>query len=87
MKKEIYYCDICGEESGAPRKNEGNIQVIFTTEQDEGRVTKPYFETVLIDWCEQCRYKALQGNAIFAEGAMGYNKYFFKDLSPTKEIK
>ncbi len=79
MKKEIYMCDICEEEAGAPRKGDGQVQVIFTTEQNEGRTTKPYFELVKIDWCEQCRHKALQGNVIFAEGAMGYNKYYFRD--------
>lgn len=77
MKKEIYYCDICKEESGAPRNGEGKVQVIFTTEQNEGRSTRPYFEIVDINWCEQCRYKALQGNAIWATGAMGYNEYRF----------
>ena len=77
MKKEIYFCDICKEESGAPRKGEGKVQVIFTTEQNEGRTSRPYFEIVDINWCEQCRYKALQGNAIWATGAMGYNEYRF----------
>ena len=78
MKKEIYMCDICGEEAGAPRKGDDTPrQVIFTTEQNEGRATKPYFDYVKIDWCEQCRMKALGGCAIFATGAMGYNKYEF----------
>ena len=80
MKKEIYICDICGEESGAPRKGDGKVQVIFTTEQNQGISTKPYFEFVSIDWCEQCRSKALAGNAIYATGAMGYNQYYFKEI-------
>ena len=79
MKKEIWYCDICKEESGAPRKGEGQVQVIFTTEQNEGRATKPYLEMVNIDWCEQCRNKVLSGQALFAKGAMGYNDYYFSE--------
>lgn len=82
MKKEIYICDICQEESGAPRTNDDVQRVIFTTETNEGRATKPYFSNVKLDWCEQCREKALAGNAIFAEGAMGHNKYFFRDTTP-----
>lgn len=79
MKKEIYMCDICGEEAGSPRTGDDVArQVIFLTEQNEGRSAKPYFEYVKFDWCEQCRYKALLGYAIYAEGAMGHNKYFFK---------
>lgn len=79
MKKEIYYCDICKEKLDAERTIEKNIQVIFVTEQNESKLTMPYLELVDLDWCEQCRYKALQGQAIFAEGAMGHNRYFFKD--------
>ena len=78
MKKEIYICDICEEEAGSPRSGQGSVQVIFLTETNEGQATKPYFQLVNIDWCEQCRTRALSGEAIFAEGAMGYNKYFFK---------
>ena len=81
MKKEVYYCDICGEESGAPRKGDEKMQVIFTTETNEGRACKPYLEFVHLDWCEQCRQRVLSGDAIFAEGAMGYNKYFFKAMN------
>lgn len=80
MKKEIYICDLCKEEIRSPRKGEKKVQVIFTTEQEQGiTIKQPYFELVDLDWCEQCKTKALNGKAIFASGAMGYNKYYFKD--------
>jgi hypothetical protein len=45
MKKEIYFCDIFGEEIGAQRTREGKggqkVQVIFTIEQNEGRAIRP----------------------------------------------
>lgn len=82
MKKEIYYCDICQKEAGSPRSRdlsaEETFQVIFTTEQNEGRSTESYLEYKKIDICENCRNRILIGEALFAEGAMGHNKYYFK---------
>lgn len=75
MKKEIYECDIC--ESEADNVNL-DIQVIFETECNEGRSTAPYFRDEVLDLCNICKEKNLRGNYIFASGAMGYNKYYFK---------
>lgn len=80
MKRIIYTCDICNVEIVKFEKPEQivKIQAIFTTEQNEGRTAEPYFELVNLELCTQCLTEALSGKAIFAEGAMGYNKYHFK---------
>jgi hypothetical protein len=75
MKKEIYECDIC---STTATNVNLDIQVIFETEQQEGRSTKSYFRDEILDLCNECKEKNLRGNYIFASGAMGYNKYYFK---------
>jgi hypothetical protein len=78
MKKEIHYCDVCEKQDNSlicyPHLN-----VIFLTEQTEGRNCDPYLSTENdIEICKDCNNKMLQGNFIYATGAMGYNKYFFK---------
>lgn len=75
MKKELYSCDVCGIE--VPENSRKKIQVIFLTDQNEGKAASPYFEINPLDLCHGCNAKALKGNAIYAEGAMGFNKYFF----------
>lgn len=77
MVEQKVLCDICKNEiyKHSPIK----IQVIFTTDQDEGRAVEPYFDLDSIDICDICKSHALAGNYIYAEGAMGYNKYFFKN--------
>lgn len=80
MKKEIYHCDIC--EAVINDGKGGNIgykmQVIFTTEQDEGRSSDPYFANEEIDICDECKERALCGHYVFARGAQGYNEYYFR---------
>lgn len=75
MKKEEYLCDICKKE--AKHKNL-ELQIIFLTEQQEGRNSEPYLDDAKIDLCDKCHQKLLKGNYIFARGAMGYNNYGFK---------
>ena len=75
MKKEIIYCDVCGKEN--PKYTDVKMQIIFTTEQNEGYSTKSYFNTKVLDLCEECYNKALRGQYIFAAGAMGHNNYSF----------
>jgi hypothetical protein len=82
MKKEIINCDICKNEI-SKKSNEKKIQVLFETEQTEGRGCKPYLELVEIDLCQDCYNLVLSGRYIYASGAMGYNRYYFKN-SPTK---
>jgi len=76
MSKEINYkCDICS--SNEPKYKGFELQVIFTTEQDEGRGVDHYLSDEKLDLCENCMKKILKGNYVFAEGAMGHNKYCF----------
>ena len=78
MKKETieYLCDTCGK----PAVNkDGKIQVIFLTDQTEGRSTTRYLSLEKIDLCEECMQKVLTGNYIFGSGAQGNNKYWFKE--------
>jgi len=75
MKKEIYSCDVCKKETEVKKER---IQVIFTTEQDEGRSTEPYLSDQNIDICKDCKKTVLEGKYIYASGAMGFNEYWFK---------
>ena len=77
MKKEITYCDICGTETPIETKP---IQVVFTTEQTEGRSCKPHFTMEKIDICAECQSLRLKGNQLFGAGAQGFNRYEFKQL-------
>lgn len=75
MKKTQYYCDICQEEiKGIDLQD---IQVIFHTEQTEGRSCGPYLSNESLEICETCYQKVLDGNYIHAHGAQGHNKYYF----------
>lgn len=77
MRKETYYCDVCEKEVTIFKRT--NFQVIFETETTEGRSCKPNFQDMQLEICNDCFNKALEGNYIFASGAMGYNKYYFKN--------
>lgn len=87
-RQMIVKCDICKEEietliarnanfTGVPERKE--IEVIFTTEQTEGRSTTPYLSSERIDICNKCLRKKLEGIALYAWGAQGYNEYSFKE--------
>ena len=56
---EIYSCDVCKEQTSIQSKD---IQVIFESEQTEGRQVKPYLYTLRIDICNVCLDKILSGN-------------------------
>lgn len=80
MKKIItkIFCDVCGKEN----ENEDiDIQVIFTTEQNEGRSCNPYLCKETLNLCDSCMNNILyKGKYIFADGAMGCNTYKFEPL-------
>ena len=79
MKKETYHCDACEREVADDSAHVGvRMQVIFTTEQDEGRATDPYFSIETLDICDSCTTMALAGHYLFAVGAQGHNTYSFK---------
>lgn len=74
---EVVTCDIkdCGLSTNILNEN---IQVIFTTEQTEGRSIPHYLSMHKIDLCSDCKKHLLSGHPIFGQGAMGYNTYWFK---------
>lgn len=78
MKTEVYTCDIRGCDRKALHKGT-KLQVIFTTDQTEGRSCRPYLDNVTIDICDECMAKVLDGRAIYASGAMGHNQYSIAD--------
>ena len=84
MKKTVTYCDICGSEDDI---TEETIQVIFTTEQTEGRGCEPYLSGHKLDICKVCKRSILKGNCLWGSGAQGYNKYYFKPDEELKSLK
>ena len=72
----VVKCDVCSKD----KASETSISVVFTTEQCEGRPTKPYLQNVEIDLCDDCLGRVLlQGEHLFAHGAQGHNSYYFKE--------
>ena len=72
---ENFYCDICHKKATTHK----TLQVIFTTEQTEGRPCTPYLSyPETLDLCDDCLGKIMNGNYVFASGAQGYNDYYFK---------
>jgi hypothetical protein len=74
MRIEEYICDIKNCQNKAEHKQKP-IQVIFTTEQTEGRSIEPHLSYEKIDICDKCLHTILKGNYIYASGAMGHNDY------------
>lgn len=70
-----FFCDVCGEDMKT--QNPTMIQVIFHTDQTEGRGVKPYLSNCDIDICESCKNHILNGNYLHGSGAMGHNTYNF----------
>lgn len=76
MIKTKYFCDVCEEEL-EENADKTKIQVIFTTEQTEGKGVEPYLSMQSIHICKKCMKKVCEGNYIWAYGAQGYNNYYF----------
>lgn len=77
MKKEIYTCDIknCGNNA---KHLSITIQVIFVTEQTEGRCVTPYLQYPKLDICEECYLQITkERKTLEGEGAQGFNTYYF----------
>jgi hypothetical protein len=72
--KTVVTCDVCKLSEATNTK----MQIIFLTEQTEGRPTGAHFVIDELDICPSCLKVALAGNYLFAEGAQGYNRYWFK---------
>lgn len=72
---ENVYCDICHKKATTHK----TLQVIFTTEQTEGRSCKPYLSfPEELDLCDDCLGEIMKGNYVFGSGTQGYNDYYFK---------
>lgn len=72
------FCDVCKKPDAKPRGDRQNFQVIFTTDQTEGRSREPYLSMERVDLCDECYAKVLDGNGLFGSGAQGHNQYWFK---------
>ena len=77
MKIETYKCDIEDCDNTATFINE-RFQVIFRTEQTEGRPIKGSLSIQKLDICKNCYEKLISGMSINAYGAQGFNKYYIK---------
>lgn len=77
MKTEKHICDISGCGAMAPFV-QMPLQVIFHTEQTEGRSCPPYLYNTNLDLCEAHKARILQGNYVHADGAQGHNNYYFQ---------
>ena len=84
-RKELIICDTCGNEIKY-QKERKEYDVIFTTEQTEGRGVKPYFTKEKLDLCDVCKKKLENWHTqIEGHGAMGYNKYKLVQMSLRSE--
>lgn len=75
-----HYCDVCKREiRGYSEKcHRFTLPVRFLTEQNEGYPTSPYYShNERLDLCSKCAARAI---VIDAEGAMGYNRYWFREV-------
>lgn len=73
-----FYCDVDHSHHNAVHQ-QIQIQVIFTTEQTEGRsVARPYLTMETLDLCDECMRNLMMGHYLFGEGAQGHNRYHFK---------
>lgn len=75
MKIEYHKCDIDKCESKATYINVAH-NVIFHTEQTEGRYSDPYFEPSKLDLCLEHMGELIVGKTVHAHGAQGYNTYY-----------
>lgn len=89
-KVNTVYCDVCrcADTNDSGFKKDCALQVVFTTDQNEGRFTEPYLSKEKIDICCDCYANLLAGNYLFGSGAQGYNKYHFKrdDIHVEKKL-
>lgn len=67
-----HQCDICEK----PAVNlQIRIQVVFTTEQTEGRPCSPHLVDEVMDLCGGCLARIIERHPIRASGAQGHNTY------------
>lgn len=64
-----YYCDLCKKEGAKTYRTLAK----FHTEQNEGRIVKPYITSTEIELCNECLEKVV---VISGEGAQGNNRFW-----------
>lgn len=65
-------CDICGSDATHLKQK---LQVVFTTEQTEGRPMSPHLSDQSLDLCERCLGRIIDRHPVRASGAQGHNTY------------
>lgn len=65
-------CDVCREPANHLQVK---VQVVFTTEQTEGRPTTPHLSIDALDLCEGCLQQIIRRHPVKASGAQGHNTY------------
>lgn len=81
MKNQILKCDIEDLEHKG-KVISVKLAVIFDHDQEDGKSKcNPYLDTVTIEICDSClEYMFKKRRYIYAYGAMGYNKYYLKNI-------
>ena len=80
---EVKYnvCDIKGCDNKATFIKT-KLQVIFRTEQTEGRSSTPYLDNVSLDLCAHCLNRVIdEEKYVNAVGAQGFNEYYFSAIT------
>jgi len=83
MKIERFICDIDKCENTAYATNK-TFMCIRKTDTTEGRPIKGYTEIVSLDICAECLDSIIQGFAIFAYGAQGFDTF---EIQNPKKLK
>lgn len=79
-----HYCDLCGTEIKSSMVEKIETNVLFTTEQTEGRPCKPYITKCSIDFCSKC-FEEYKRTLIMASGAQGRNDFRFRKSDKNEE--
>lgn len=75
-------CDICAAAIIRPEKEPAKIQVVFNTEQTEGKYTTPHLYLQNMDICPECLQRLINEHPLIASGAQGYNRYEWRNSKP-----
>lgn len=70
----MHTCDIegCGK---AATHLQTKLQVVFVTEQTEGRPTSPHLSNEVLDLCGECLQRIVERHPVVGQGAQGNNTY------------
>jgi hypothetical protein len=68
-------CDICQDDAVHLKKP---LQVVFVTEQTEGRSVTPHLSLETLDLCHGCLQRIVERHPVIGSGAQGHNTYRLK---------